>query len=117
MRRPCRNEQKVRENLSTPALLPAVACAVLAYLAFTYILTQPYRQDWACEACFAIYPLFPAILQYTIETLILDANILRDSILVRLEMVHPNPDPKPEITVHPTLSATLNLTLPLLGSV
>ena len=39
------------------------------------------------EACDAIYPLFDAILQYTIETLVLDANILRDSILVRLEMV------------------------------
>ncbi len=44
-------------------------------------------KDWACEACFAIYPLYPAKLQYTIETLILDANSLRDSILVRLEMV------------------------------
>ncbi len=40
-----------------------------------------------CEACYAIYPLYDAILQYTIETLVLDANILRDSILVRLEMV------------------------------
>ena len=49
--------------------------------------SNPNRQDWTCEAGFQIYPLFPAILQYTIETLILDPNILRDSILVRLEMV------------------------------
>jgi hypothetical protein len=49
--------------------------------------TPPQRQDWVCEACDVIYPLFDAILQYTIETLVLDANILRDSILVRLEMV------------------------------
>ena len=49
--------------------------------------TPPQRQDWVCKACDAIYPLFDAILQYTIETLVLDANILRDSILVRLEMV------------------------------
>lgn len=51
-----------------------------------------------CEACYAIYPLYDAILQYTIETLVLDANILRDSILVRLEMV--------------ARTLTLNLTLP-----
>jgi hypothetical protein len=51
------------------------------------IPNPPLRQDWVCEACDAIYPLFDAILQYTIETLVLDANILRDSILVRLEMV------------------------------
>ncbi len=71
-----------------------------------------------CEACYAIYPLYDAILQYTIETLVLDANILRDSILVRLEMVtrpftltltlnghsnlfphskpYPNPNPNPK---------------------
>ncbi len=40
-----------------------------------------------CEASYAIYPLYDAILHYTIEILVLDANILRDSILVRLEMV------------------------------
>ena len=34
-----------------------------------------------------IYPLYEAILQYTVETLLLDPNVLRDSILVRLEMV------------------------------
>ena len=55
-------------------------------LALTFTL-HTVRQDWVCEASDAIYPLFDAILQYTIETLVLDANILRDSILVRLEMV------------------------------
>ncbi len=72
-----------------------------------------------CEACDAIYPLYDAILQYTIETLVLNANILRDSILVRLEMVarpftltltlngHPNlfphskPYPNPNATPNP----------------
>jgi hypothetical protein len=53
----------------------------------TLTVLRTHRQDWVCEACDAIYPLLDAILQYTIETLILDGNILRDSILVRLEMV------------------------------
>ena len=45
------------------------------------------RQDWTLEASFEIYPLFEAVLCYTIETLVLEPNVLRDSILVRLEMV------------------------------
>jgi hypothetical protein len=65
---------------------------------------HPNRQDWACEACFAIYPLYPAILQYTIEILILDANILRDSILVRLEMVTSNP-----LTINLTQCLTMTM--------
>ena len=32
--------------------------------------------------------MYEAILQYTVETLLLDANILRDSILVRMEHIH-----------------------------
>ena len=32
--------------------------------------------------------MYDAILQYTVETLLLDANILRDSILVRMELIH-----------------------------
>jgi hypothetical protein len=32
--------------------------------------------------------MYHAILQYTVETLLLDANILRDSILVRMELIH-----------------------------
>ncbi len=34
-----------------------------------------------------MYPLFEAILRYTIETLVLDPNVLRDSILARMEIV------------------------------
>ena len=45
------------------------------------------RQDWTCEASFHIYPLFEALMCYTIEKLLLEPNILRDSILVRMEMV------------------------------
>ncbi len=45
------------------------------------------RQDWTLEASFQIYPLFEAVLCYTIETLVLEPNVLRDSILVRMEMV------------------------------
>ncbi len=76
------------------------------FLAVVLILSpKSNRQDWACEASFAIYPLYEAILQYTIETLILDANILRDSILVRLEMVLPIPLPL-------TLTHTKNQTQP-----
>ncbi len=34
-----------------------------------------------------MYPLFDAILRYIIETLVLEPNLLRDSILVRMEIV------------------------------
>ncbi len=37
------------------------------------------RQDWACEACFNIYPLYDAIVLYCIDMLMLDPNVLRDS--------------------------------------
>ena len=47
-----------------------------------------YRQDWTAETSYQIYPMYEAILQYTVETLLLDANILRDSILVRMELIH-----------------------------
>ena len=45
------------------------------------------RQDWACEACFNIYPLYDAIMLYCIDMLMLEPNVLRDSILIRMEMV------------------------------
>ncbi len=32
--------------------------------------------------------MYAAILQYTVETLLLDANVLRDSVLVRMELMH-----------------------------
>ena len=72
--------------LPTARYLHAMLCLVLNI--HSVYASNPKRRDWTCEAGFQIYPLFPAILQYTIETLILDPNILRDSILVRLEMVN-----------------------------
>ena len=46
------------------------------------------RQDWSVEASAAIYPLMQPLLSYVIYTLRQDPNILRDSILMRLEIVH-----------------------------
>ena len=43
------------------------------------------RQDWASEASFHIYPLYGPIMLYCIDMLLLAPNILRDSILVRME--------------------------------
>jgi hypothetical protein len=74
-------------SVKSPTHLTLILTLTLhLFLALTLIV-HTFRQDWVSEASDAIYPLFDAILQYTIETLVLDANILRDSILVRLEMV------------------------------
>ena len=43
------------------------------------------RQDWSCEASWNLFNLLGPILQYTIETLQQGANILRDSILTRIQ--------------------------------
>ncbi len=45
------------------------------------------RQDWSCEASWKFYNLVQPINMYCIETLVLDANILRDSILTRIEQI------------------------------
>ena len=45
------------------------------------------RQDWCLEACWKFHNLVQPINLYCIETLILDANILRDSILTRIEQI------------------------------
>jgi hypothetical protein len=42
------------------------------------------RQDWCLEASWKFHNLMEPILLYTIETLVLDPNILRDSILTRI---------------------------------
>ena len=89
-------QQKVQRThrFANPVPLPSlnVDLALTDTRTLTLTLSLPIlRQDWVCEASDAIYPLFDAILQYTIETLVLDANILRDSILVRLEMVSTQP--------------------------
>lgn len=46
------------------------------------------RQDWSLEVSEKILPLVPALLEYLVDQLILDANILRDSTLQRLELHH-----------------------------
>jgi hypothetical protein len=45
------------------------------------------RQDWCCEASWKFHNLIQPINLYCIETLILDANILRDSTLTRIEQI------------------------------
>jgi hypothetical protein len=46
------------------------------------------RQDWSCEASWNLYNLMGPILEYTIETLQAGANILRDSVLTRIQDQH-----------------------------
>ena len=46
------------------------------------------RQDWICEASWKFHNLIQPIVGYTVSTLLQDANILRDSILTRLENMH-----------------------------
>ena len=43
------------------------------------------RQDWSCEASWHLFNLVGPILQYTIESLQLGPNILRDSVLTRIQ--------------------------------
>ena len=43
------------------------------------------RQDWSCEASWNLYNLLGPIMEYTIECLQLGPNILRDSILTRIQ--------------------------------
>ncbi len=84
-------------------------------VALTRTQTLTSRQDWACEASFQIYPLYPAIMRYCIDTLILDPNVLRDSILVRSEMTtyecyvsHLRPTTKIHLPIHnPTKSISI----------
>ena len=46
------------------------------------------RQDWSLEASYDIFPLLEPLISYTVSTLLQEANILRDSLLVTLECVH-----------------------------
>jgi hypothetical protein len=46
------------------------------------------RQDWICEASWKFHNLINPIIDYTVSTLRLGANILRDSVLTRLENLH-----------------------------
>jgi hypothetical protein len=49
---------------------------------------QSKRQDWICEASWNFHNLINPIIDYTVSTLRLGANILRDSVLTRLENLH-----------------------------
>jgi hypothetical protein len=46
------------------------------------------RQDWSLEAAYEIFPLLSPLLDYEVKSLLDDANVLRDSILIQLETVH-----------------------------
>jgi hypothetical protein len=46
------------------------------------------RQDWMLEASEMLFALVKPMLEYLVETLKLDANVLRDSTLQRLELIH-----------------------------
>lgn len=46
------------------------------------------RQDWICEASWNFHNLLAPIVGYTISTVRLGANILRDSVLTRIENMH-----------------------------
>jgi hypothetical protein len=46
------------------------------------------RQDWICKASWKFHNLIDPIIGYTVLTVRLGANILRNSILTRLENMH-----------------------------
>jgi hypothetical protein len=46
------------------------------------------RQNWICEASWKLHNLVQPIIEYTVSTIQLGANILRDSVLTRLENMH-----------------------------
>ncbi len=46
------------------------------------------RQDWSVEASYDIFPLIEPLMAYTVGTLLDEANLLRDSLLVTLESLH-----------------------------
>ena len=98
---------------SKPSPLLYCSLALIQRLTRTRPDTLRTRQDWACEASFQIYPLYAAIMRYCIDTLILEPNVLRDSILVRLEMTpyecyvrQPSPPNQTSPSPSPTLTPT-----------
>jgi hypothetical protein len=46
------------------------------------------RPDWSLEASYDIFPLLEPLMAYTVGTLLDEANLLQDSLLVTLECVH-----------------------------
>ena len=47
-----------------------------------------HRQDWILAVCQKLFPLISVILVFTDETRRLDANILQDSVFIRLQLLH-----------------------------
>ena len=47
---------------------------------------QPKRRDWCLEVSEKLFPLIKPVCLYTVDTLVLDTNMLRDSVLMRLEI-------------------------------
>ena len=46
------------------------------------------RQDWSLEAAYDIFPLLEPLLDYTVQKLLDDSNVLRDSVLMQAECLH-----------------------------
>ena len=46
------------------------------------------RQDWSLEVSWELFPLLEPLLDYVVKTLLDDANILRDSVLIQIECIY-----------------------------
>jgi hypothetical protein len=46
------------------------------------------RQDWSLEVSWELFPLLNPLLDYVVKTLLDDANVLRDSVLIQMECLH-----------------------------
>jgi hypothetical protein len=46
------------------------------------------RQDWSLEVSWELYPLLGPLLDYVVKSLLDDANVLRDSVLIQMGCIH-----------------------------
>jgi hypothetical protein len=46
------------------------------------------RQDWTLEVSFELFPLLEPLLDYEVKSLLDDANVLRDSVLMQMECLY-----------------------------
>jgi hypothetical protein len=46
------------------------------------------RQDWSLEVSWELFPLLEPLLDYVVKTLLDDANVLRDSVLIQMECIY-----------------------------
>ena len=46
------------------------------------------RQDWSLEAAYDIFPLLEPLLDYTVQKLLDESNVFRDSVLMQAECLH-----------------------------